>query len=70
MALLIYSSVIGIVDGTATVGQPVQADADRFRPTLDRAWPVDDVPYFHELLRTIDDADREFRGERDRPMVY
>ena len=28
-------------------------------PTFDRVWPVEDTPSFDELLRAIDEADRE-----------
>lgn len=70
LALLIWSSVIGIMDWIATLGSPAEVNADMFRPTLDRAWPVYDATQFHDLLRAIDDADREYRDGRERPMVH
>ena len=70
LALLIQSSVIRIMDWIATSGLLAQANADMFRPALDRAWPLDDAPHFVELLRAIDQAERELRGERDPPTVH
>lgn len=35
-------------------------------PTFDRLWPVDETPCFSELLRAIDEADRELWREKDR----
>lgn len=34
-------------------------------PTFTRAYPVDQTPCFGDLLRAIDDADREMWRERD-----
>jgi hypothetical protein len=31
-------------------------------PTFNRTWPVEEVPMFSELLRAIDEADRELRA--------
>ena len=28
-------------------------------PAFDRAWPVEEAPAFNELLRAIDEADKE-----------
>jgi len=36
-------------------------------PALDSAWPVQEVPSFGDLLRAIDDADRELRSDSDKP---
>ena len=33
--------------------------ADILGPTLDYAYPVDDTPFFDEVLGAIDDAERE-----------
>ena len=30
-------------------------------PTFERLWPVEDTPCFSELLRAIDEADRQIR---------
>jgi hypothetical protein len=31
-------------------------------PTFNRTWPVEEAPMFSELLRAIDEADRELRA--------
>jgi hypothetical protein len=36
-------------------------DVQRLGPTFERLWPVEDTPCFSELLRAIDEADREIR---------
>jgi hypothetical protein len=46
------------------VGLLTQANLERLGPTFDRAWPVDETPCFSELLRAIDEADRELRRGR------
>ena len=33
-------------------------DLELLGPAFERAWPVEQVPGFEELLRAIDDADR------------
>ncbi len=47
------------------VGLLTQSDLDRLGSRFDRVWPVDETPCFNALLRAIDEADREFRRERD-----
>jgi len=37
-------------------------------PNFDRAYPVDETPCFGELLRAIDEADREIRQARNAEM--
>jgi hypothetical protein len=34
-------------------------------PSFTRAYPVDETPCFSELIRAIDDADRDVRRSRD-----
>jgi hypothetical protein len=46
------------------VGLLTQRDLNVLGPTFDRAWPIEDAPDFDELLRAIDEADRQF-GERE-----
>ena len=41
------------------VGLLTQRELNILGPTFDRAWPVEDGPQFEELLRAIDEADRE-----------
>ena len=59
----------GTMDWIAPAGRLHRADAGMFRPSLDRAWPVDGSPQFHNLLRAIDDADRDFRAGRNASTV-
>ena len=42
-----------------------QRDLDVLGPTFEHIYPVDEVPCFGELLRAIDEADREISRERD-----
>jgi len=43
-----------------------QDDLDRVGSTLKKVFPVQDTPCFTELLRLIDEADREHWREEDR----
>jgi hypothetical protein len=43
------------------VGLLTPRDLDTLGPTFDRAWPLEDTLCFSELLRAIDEADREIR---------
>ncbi|HEX4800677.1 MAG: hypothetical protein ACM3IG_06090 [Myxococcales bacterium] len=45
------------------VGLLTQRELNILGPTFDRAWPVEDAPQFEELLRAIDEADRELHHE-------
>jgi hypothetical protein len=38
-----------------------ERDLSLLGPTFDRAWPVEETPSFNELLRAIDEADRDLR---------
>jgi hypothetical protein len=51
------------------VGLLTADDLERLGPTFDRAWPVDETPCFSELLRAIDEADREVRRDRNLSCV-
>jgi hypothetical protein len=44
------------------VGLLTERDLNLLGPTFERAWPVEDVPAFDELLRAIDEADRKLRA--------
>ena len=35
-------------------------------PAFDRAWPVEEAPAFNELLRAIDEADKELEQANGR----
>jgi hypothetical protein len=48
------------------VGLLTKRDLCLLGPTFDRAWPVEEAPAFNELLRAIDEADREVQSERSR----
>jgi hypothetical protein len=41
------------------VGLLTRRDLNLLGPTFTRAWPVDDAPCFADLLRAIDEAERE-----------
>jgi hypothetical protein len=41
------------------VGLLTQRELNILGPTFDRAWSIEDAPQFDELLRAIDEADRE-----------
>lgn len=49
------------------VGLLTREDLDLLGPTFERAWPVEKVPGFDELLRAIDEADRRLRQEEPAP---
>lgn len=44
------------------VGLLTRRDVRLLGPTFDRLWPVEDASQFEDLLRAIDDADRNRRG--------
>ena len=52
-------------DRIIAVGLLTQRDIDALGATFTRAWPVDETPCFSELLRRIDEAEREIQRERD-----
>jgi hypothetical protein len=41
------------------VGLLTRRDLEVLGPTFDRVWPVEEAPDFTELLRAIDEADRD-----------
>ena len=47
------------------VGLLTDADLTRLGPQFSRAYPVDEVPCFGELLHAIDQADRVLWRQRD-----
>lgn len=54
-------------DRIVAVGLLTQRDLNVLGPTFSRIWPVENAPSFTELLRAIDDADRELDGPKDPP---
>jgi hypothetical protein len=49
-------------DRIVAIGLLTQHDLNMLGPAFHRAWPVEETPNFGELLRAIDDADRELGG--------
>ena len=56
-------------DRIVAVGLLTQRDVDLLGPTFGRLWPVEEAPCFPDLVKAIDDADRELReaAARGRP---
>jgi hypothetical protein len=58
-------------DRIVAVGLLTRRDLNLLGPTFDRVWPVEDAPSFSELLRAIDEADRQLmnrsEGSSQRP---
>jgi hypothetical protein len=50
------------------VGLLTRQDLNLLGPTFDRVWPVERAPSFSELLRAIDEADRELQQAAQRPV--
>ena len=49
------------------VGLLTQRELNILGPTFDRAWPIEEAPQFDELLRAIDEAERELQhSENDK----
>lgn len=48
------------------VGLLTRNDVRLLGPAFDRLWPVQDAPDFEDLLRAIDDADRELPRRKPR----
>ena len=51
------------------VGLLTQRDLTLLGPTFGRIWPVEEAPSFSQLLRAIDEADRELQQSRPRPTA-
>jgi len=45
------------------VGLLTLRDLKLLGPTFDRIWPVEEAPNFNQLLRAIDDADRDLQRD-------
>lgn len=46
-------------DRIIAVGLLTQRELNLLGPTFERLWPVEEAPSFDDLLRKIDEADRE-----------
>lgn len=55
-----------MADRIIAVGLLTQRDLNLLGVGFSRAYPVDQTPCFSELLRAIDEADRDLWIERDR----
>ena len=53
-------------DRIVAVGLLTQRDLSVLGPAFTRAWPVEDAPIFSELLRAIDEADRQLENSNGR----
>ena len=53
-------------DRIVAVGLLTTHDLSLLGPTFDRVGPVEEAPAFNELLRAIDEADRQLRSEESR----
>jgi hypothetical protein len=51
-------------DRIVAVGLLTRRDLEILGPTFTRAWPVEEAPAFSELLRAIDEADRNLDRSR------
>ena len=47
------------------VGLLTADDVKTLGPAFDRLWPIDETPLFSELLRAIDEADRQLWQHRE-----
>lgn len=43
------------------VGLLTERDLNALGPAFDRIWPVEEAPSFNELLKAIDEADRNLK---------
>lgn len=48
------------------VGLLTQRELNLLGPTFERVWPVEEAPHFNELLRAIDEADRQLQRMKQR----
>ncbi|MEA3081257.1 MAG: hypothetical protein QOD54_925 [Sphingomonadales bacterium] len=53
-------------DRIVAVGLLTKRDLSLLGPTFDRVWPVEETPSFNELLRAIDQADRDLQKNESR----
>lgn len=53
-------------DRIVAIGLLTQRDLTLLGPTFERAWPVEEAPDFNQLLRAIDEADRELQEDSRR----
>jgi hypothetical protein len=51
------------------IGLLTRRDLTLLGPTFDRVWPVEEAPQFSELLRAIDEADRELKRSAEESPI-
>lgn len=56
-----------ISERIVAVGLLTRRDLTMLGPTFDRIWPVEEAPHFHQLLRAIDEADRNLEKKPGNP---
>ena len=52
-------------ESIVAVGLLTERELNLLGPAFDRAWPVEEAPAFEELLRAIDQADRQLERAGD-----
>lgn len=60
------------IDRIVAVGLLTKREVELLGQGFTRLWPVDETPCFSELLRAIDEADRQLardREEREQPFA-
>lgn len=55
-----------MTDRIVAIGLLTQRDLTVLGPTFERVWPVEEAPDFNQLLRAIDEADRELQEDSRR----
>lgn len=56
-------------DRIVAVGLLTSRDVELLGDSFNRLWPVDETPCFSQLIRAIDEADRELWRARDEAEV-
>jgi len=55
-----------VVERIVAVGLLTQSDLDRLGNTLKKVFPLEEAPCFTDLIRAIEEADRDYRRRQDR----
>jgi hypothetical protein len=51
------------------VGLLTQRELNLLGPMFERVWPVEEAPHFNEMLRAIDEADRQLQRTKQRRTI-
>ncbi len=54
-----------MTDRIVAIGLLTSSELELLGPTFDRIWPVEEAPHFTELLKAIDEADRNLQQRPD-----